>query len=126
MQVKVYAQVGLRPRRSELSDALHRAAVRAVGLPEDKRFHRFLWFEPEDFLAPPGRTAAYVVVEVLLFEGRSVDAKKRYYAALVEEFAALGIGADDLEVTLVETPRHDWLIRGVPGDELALAYRVEA
>ena len=36
-----------------------------------------------------------------------------------------GIGPMDVEVTIFETPRHNWGIRGAPGDELDLSYRVE-
>lgn len=28
-------------------------------------------------------------------------------------------------MTFLETPRHNWLIRGLPGDELELNYKVE-
>jgi len=30
-----------------------------------------------------------------------------------------------VEITLSETPRHNWAIRGAAGDELDLDYRVE-
>lgn len=41
-QVVVYGHAAvLRPRIPELSDAIHAAAVDALGLPPEKRFHRF-------------------------------------------------------------------------------------
>lgn len=126
-QVKVYGRADvLRPLRSAVSDVLHSAAVDVLGLPETKRFHRFFPMDPEDFPTPDGRTERYTIVEVLLFEGRTVETKKAFYARLFADFAErLGIGPADLEVTLLETPRHDWAIRGVAGDDLALTYRVE-
>ncbi|MCI3927376.1 tautomerase family protein [Paenibacillus sp. TRM 82003] len=52
--------------------------------------------------------------------------KKAFYQRLYRDFAELlGIGAIDLEITVVETPRHDWGIRGQAGDELTSSYRVE-
>ena len=36
----------------------------------------------------------------------------------------LELAAADLEITLFETPRHNWGIRGLPGDELELGYKV--
>jgi hypothetical protein len=39
--------------------------------------------------------------------------------------AATSLKADDLEITIFETPRANWGIRGKPGDELALGYRVD-
>ena len=32
--------------------------------------------------------------------------------------------AEDLEITISETPRHNWGIRGLPADELGLTYEV--
>jgi phenylpyruvate tautomerase PptA (4-oxalocrotonate tautomerase family) len=61
-----------------------------------------------------------------MFEGRSVEAKKRLIQELFRLIPeATGITANDIEITLFETPRHNWGIRGVPGDELGLSYRVE-
>jgi hypothetical protein len=63
--------------------------------------------------------------EGILFEGREVETKKRFCRELFDEFqSVLGIEPNDLEIVLIETPRHDWGIRGVPGDELNLNYRV--
>ncbi len=126
-QFKVYGQrpvlVSLRAR---LSDVLHAAAVDVLRLPEDKRFHRFFPLDAEDFPVPAGRSERYTVIEVLMFEGRSVATKKSFYARLYADAAAqLGINATDLEISIVETPRHDWGIRGQAGDELALTYEVQ-
>ena len=35
------------------------------------------------------------------------------------------VTAQDLEITIFETPRHNWGFRGLPGDEHALNYRVD-
>ncbi len=62
----------------------------------------------------------------MLFEGRSIETKKRFYQRLLTGLGAEhGISPQDVEMTLIETPRHDWLIRGHPGDELELTYKVE-
>ena len=39
--------------------------------------------------------------------------------------AQLDLAPADLEITISETPRHNWGIRGLPGDELHLEYKVE-
>jgi hypothetical protein len=126
-QFKVYGQrQALEPVRSRLSDLLHTAAVEVLGLPADKRFHRFFPMAPEDFPTPVGRTERYTIIEVLMFTGRTVVTKKAFYARLYRDAAEqLGIQPPDLELTLLESPRHDWAIRGQPGDELDLGYRVE-
>lgn len=126
-QVKIYGErTFLRSSREALSDLVHASARSAFGLPEDKRFHRFIGLDAEDLIAPPGRSAHYVIVEVLMFEGRSVAAKKAFYAALYDGWSSgLGHAVDDLEIVIIETPRANWGIRGLPGDELALTYAVD-
>ena len=126
-QFKVYGRDDvLRPLRTALSETLHAAAVDVLGLPVAKRFHRFFPMAAEDFPTPEGRSERYTVVEVLMFQGRTVATKKAFYQRLYRDFADdLGITPVDLEIAVVETPRHDWAIRGQAGDELAVDYRVE-
>ena len=126
-QIKIYGLATfLRPRRAQLSDAIHTCLVDALQLPVDKRFHRFIALEKEDFIYPPGRSEAYIILELSMFEGRTVESKKRLIRLLYERLSTqLGIAAEDLEITISETPRHNWGIRGVPGDELSLSYKVD-
>ncbi len=126
-QFKVY---GPRPvlasLRARLSHVLHAAAVDVLGLPEDQAVPSLLSLGRRGLPRPAGRSERYTVIEVLMFEGRSVATKKSFYARLYADAAAqLGINATDLEISIVETPRHDWGIRGQAGDELALTYEVQ-
>lgn len=124
-QVKIYGRRDVwAPRRREVSDAVHAALVGAWGLPEDKRFHRFLLLDAEDLLAP--RSPAYLVVEIVCFTGRSPQARRALIAAFFDDVApALDLAADDLEIVILESPPASWGIRGVSGDELTLGYRVD-
>jgi phenylpyruvate tautomerase PptA (4-oxalocrotonate tautomerase family) len=111
-------------RRTEVSDALHRALVREWQIPEDERFHRFLLLDDGDLLVP--RSEAYLLVEVLCFAGRSAKAKRALVRAMFDDVApALGLAVDDLELVVVESPRESWGIHGLAGDELALGYHVD-
>lgn len=125
-QIKIYGlSAQLAPIRSQLSDVIHGCVVEALGLPVDKRFHRFIGLAAEDFIYPPDRSQRYLILEISMFEGRSVEAKKQLIRLLFERVCAeLSIQPEDLEITITETPRHNWGIRGVPGDELGLSYKV--
>jgi phenylpyruvate tautomerase PptA (4-oxalocrotonate tautomerase family) len=55
-----------------------------------------------------------------------VAAKKELVRLLFENLAAeAGLTPVNVEITLTETPRHNWGLKGVPGDELTLNYNVE-
>ncbi|MGC4189765.1 MAG: tautomerase family protein [Thermomicrobiales bacterium] len=113
-------------QRAAISEAIHAAAQDALQLPATKRFHRFCWLDAEDFLYPDDRSERYLIVEVSMFAGRSVAAKKAFMRGIVANLGeACGIAPQDIEITITETPRENWLIRGVPGDELPLPYTVE-
>ena len=66
----------------------------------------------------------YTVIEVSMFEGRSTETKKLFIAELYAATSAIGLRSHDVEITSTETPRANWGIRGVPGDELQLNYQV--
>lgn len=125
-QIKIYGvKERLNPIKETLSNIIHSFMVEALQFPSDKKFHRFFPMDKEDFYFASGRTEAYTVIEVGMFEGRTVGAKKQLLKLLFERINnELGISPQDVEVTIFETPKHNWGIRGLPGDELALNYKV--
>jgi phenylpyruvate tautomerase PptA (4-oxalocrotonate tautomerase family) len=125
-QFKIYGgRRVLAPLRLAMSDVVHGCAVDVLGLPPDKRFHRFFPMSAVDFPTPAGRTERYTIIEIVMFEGRSVATKKAFFTRLYGDFTErLNIDPQDLEISIVETPQHDWGIRGRAGDELVLTYDV--
>ena len=125
-QIKIYAlREHLTTSRGNLSEAIHGAVVEALSYPPDKRAHRFFPLEREDFLPPAGRSDRYTIIEISMFEGRTVETKKRLLRLLFERLERdCAIAPNDVEVTIFETPMHNWGIRGAPADELVLNYDV--
>jgi len=126
-QFKIYGvKEHLNPIKTKLSDVIHSCVVDALSFPQDKRAHRFFPLEAEDFYYPVGRTPRYTIVEISMFEGRSVESKKDLIRLLFERAQReLDLAPADLEVTITETPKHNWGFRGQPGDEVALDYKIE-
>lgn len=126
-QIKIFGErEHLRSVRSALSDIVHATNRGVLGLPDDKRFHRFIALDAEDFVHPPDRSPAYTIIEISMFEGRGVDTKKALLKAMMKNISdGLGIALEDIEITLFETPKANWAIRGKTGDELSLTYKVE-
>jgi phenylpyruvate tautomerase PptA (4-oxalocrotonate tautomerase family) len=126
-QIKIYGlREHLNPVKAVLSDVIHSCVMDALEFPRDKRAHRFFPMEPEDFYFPASATPRYTIIEISMFEGRSVEAKKKLIRLLFERICArLERAPNEVEVTITETPRHNWGFRGLPGDEIGLAYKVE-
>ncbi|HDY7631094.1 TPA: tautomerase family protein [Vibrio vulnificus] len=116
----------LNPIKADLSDVIQQSMTQALGLPEDKRAHRFILLDKSDFYYPSGRSDAYTVIEVNMMEGRKVETKKALIKALFNNIELrLGIAPADIEITIKEQPPHCWGFRGITGDEVAdLTYKV--
>lgn len=125
-QIKIYGmKEKLNPVKDTLSNVIHSCMVEALKYPADKKFHRFFPMEKEDFIFASGRTTSYTIIEISMFEGRTIEAKKRLIQLLFERIEDhLHISPKDVEITIFETPKHNWGIRGYPGDELELNYKV--
>ncbi len=109
-----------------MSDAIHECTVEVLGLPQEKRFHRFVPIKEDWFYHPQDRSERYVIIEVMLMAGRTVETRKAYIRSLIQNISRkCSIPAKDIEITLTESPRENWGIRGVTGDELDLGYQVD-
>ena len=126
-QVIVYGRrTSIDARRQQLSDAIHGAVVAALDYPAEKRFHRFVGLDAADFVHPEDRGDDYTIIEVSVFEGRSAEAKRELIRQLFDRIAAeVGIAPHSVEITITETPKVNWGIRGVNPEDLALGYRVD-
>jgi phenylpyruvate tautomerase PptA (4-oxalocrotonate tautomerase family) len=120
VQVKVYGRGDrLSPQIQPMSDVIHTCLMEILAVPSEKRFHRFISLEAESFIYPQDRSNAYTILEILMFEGRTAETKKQLIRLLFDRFQSdLNIAPLDLEITLIETPKVNWGVRGLPGDEL--------
>ena len=112
-----FAKIEVRRPRPEpevqaLIEAVYQAQREALQVPEGDRQIRYIEHRPEHFAVPPGQGENFTFVEILLFPGRSLAAKKRLYASIVRRFGEIGIDASDIVIVLQEPPLDNWGIRG--------------
>ncbi|PMN67072.1 tautomerase family protein [Enterovibrio norvegicus] len=126
-QIKIYGlKDNLDKNRDAISSSIHDSVMSALEYPKEKKFHRFISLNKDDFIYPDDRSEEYIIIEISMFEGRSIEAKKSLIRELFNNInTATGISSQDIEITIYETPKENWGIRGMPGDELALGYKVE-
>ena len=126
-QIKIYGlKESLKLHQVNLSDAIHKAVVQALAYPGDKKFHRFIGLDESEFIFPTDRSSHYTIIEISMFEGRSVEVKKNLIRLLFQYIEQeVGIAPQDIEITIFETPKHHWGIRGQCGDEVAFNFSVD-
>lgn len=126
-QIKIYGlRDTLTPIKARLSDVIHACVVEALKFPPDKRAHRFFPLERDDFYYPVGRTDQYIIIEIMMIEGRAVETKKQLIRLLFQRIHdELGIALQDIEIAIMEAPKHNWGFRGKTGDEVELTYKIE-
>lgn len=116
----------INPIKERLSDAIHSCMQSVLGMPEDKRAHRIVPLEREDFYYPGGRSDAYTVIEINMMEGRKPETQRELIKAIFRETESkLGLSPVDVEITIKEQKPYQWGFRGMTGDEANdLQYKV--
>jgi phenylpyruvate tautomerase PptA (4-oxalocrotonate tautomerase family) len=111
-----------------LMEAVHAALREAFQILPGDRNVRLVAHEPHRFQCPPGksRPEAYTHVSIDAFAGRSLEAKRGLYRAIVRNLEPLGVPPDHVKILLRELPRENWGIRGgQAGCDVELGFKVE-
>ena len=111
--------------RKALLDGVHAALVEAFRIPEHDRNQILHEHAPEHFESAKG--PGFTLVELTVFPGRSDDAKRALYAALVRNLErAPGIPPEKVLVVLHEPPLVNWGIRGgKAGSDVQLGFKID-
>lgn len=97
-----------------LMGAVHSAVQEAFKIPEWDRNIRLIVHAPHRLVCPPDREnpELYTHISIDCFTGRSVDAKRTLYQAIVRNLEAFGIPKNHVKILLREIPKENWGIRG--------------
>ncbi|MBU3068386.1 tautomerase family protein [Aestuariicella sp. G3-2] len=108
----------LNPIKAQLSDLLHGCMQSVLGMPEDKRAHRFVPLDRDSFYYPAGRSDAYTVIEINMMARRSPETQKKLIKSIFRELEnKLLLSSIDVEITIKEQQPYLWGFRGMTGDE---------
>ena len=107
-------------------DAVQSALREALKIPEADRTLRLIEHPASHLAVPAGRGEKFMLVEVTMFSGRSMGAKRALYQAIVRNLAAFDVAPTDIKITLIETPPENWGIRGgTPASEIDLGFKID-
>ena len=112
--------------KEALLDAIHAALMGAFKIPENDRNQRIFEFEPENFEIPEGKTSDYILIEMDVFPGRSIEAKRKLYQTIVQNLQRHNIQASDVLIVLNEPQLDNWGVGGgVPAGTIDLGFKID-
>lgn len=125
-QIKIYGlKDNLDNIKQKLSEIIHSTIVEVLSFPKDKKYHRFISLEKEDMIFPDDKSHQYIIIEIMMMEGRETETKKNLIKALFENINKnLDISVNDIEICIIESNVSNWGFRGMTGDEIQLNYKV--
>ncbi len=97
-----------------LMEAVHLALCETFGVAKGARCERLIAHESHRFSCPVSKEKPefYTCITVEAFAGRSLEAKRSLYKAIVANLLPFGIPPDHVSIVLIEVPRENWGIRG--------------
>lgn len=108
-------------------DGVHAALVEAFKILDHDRIQRLYELEKDDFEISPTKTDNFTLIELTVFKGRSYEAKKNLYAAIVRNLAkSPGIDGKDIFIVINEPPLENWGVQGgIPASEADLGFKID-
>jgi 4-oxalocrotonate tautomerase family enzyme len=126
--VKISLLKGKDPEyKRALLNGVHSALVESFLIPDSDRMQMIYELDNDSFDIPLDKTDQFLIIEIVAFQGRSFEAKKKLYRAVIEKLGrSPGITGDDILIILHEPPKENWGIRGGrPASDVDLGFKVE-
>ena len=109
-----------------LLDAIHAGIVEALRTPEDDKVLRLVQHPPEDFAIPGSAGERYTHIEITMFAGRTLAAKRELYRAVVRNLERFGVPPDDVKIILIEVaPESVGMRGGIAACDLDIGYAIK-
>jgi 4-oxalocrotonate tautomerase len=114
-------------QRRAIADAVHRALVESMGVPQEDRFQIVTEHPRAGFLCTPAylgiRHDDPVLIQLTISVGRTTEQKQELYRRIAELLEAVHVSRSDAIINLVEVTRDDWsfgdgVAQYVPGASL--------
>lgn len=97
-----------------IGDLIYQAMRDTINVPEDDKFQIISRHGASEVVRPASYlgieySAGFVVIQITLNQGRSVDLKKAFYRRVADDLhSQLGIRREDVFINLVEVVKENW------------------
>lgn len=115
----------LKGRNAEFLAAIEAGLVAALRTPKDDKTLRLVEHAPENYSIPRWAGEKFTHIEITMFAGRSLDAKRALYAAIARKLEIFGVPPDDVKIILIEVQQADVGMRGGRAAcDMAIGYEI--
>jgi 4-oxalocrotonate tautomerase len=100
--------------RQQVGQIVYEAMVACINVPANDHFQVISEHDPANMVFDPGylgiqRSDGFVLIQIFLNEGRTLEQKKALYGAIAAGLsAALKIRPEDVMINLVEMKKENW------------------
>jgi phenylpyruvate tautomerase PptA (4-oxalocrotonate tautomerase family) len=99
--------------RRAIGDAIQQAMVETINVPTADRFQIWSEHDGDGLVYDPGylgirRDDGFLVVQITLSFGRSVELKKALFRRIADLVSAHGVRQENIFINLVETAKENW------------------
>jgi len=97
-----------------VGEVVYRTMTDVIGVPARDNFQVITEHDETSLVYDPEylgihRTDGILIIQITLSEGRTVEAKRRFYRTLVERLQAeLGVRPGDVFISIVEVSKENW------------------
>ena len=99
--------------KKNVLDCIHEGLIETIGIEDWDRFQHIIETDPDDFETAPGKTEAFMIIEITMFPGRSKEQKKALIEQITEKLCErLSIPATDIFIVINEPPTENWGLGG--------------
>lgn len=96
----------------QLIDAVQASLLESLKIPDWDRDVLITILEDGQRIVPTGNSERFTRVEIILFSGRTIEAKRALYTSIVEGLSALGVPRAEIKTIMIEMPPQNWGIKG--------------
>jgi len=115
----------LKDRKVDFIEAVEDGIVAALQTPKDDKILRLVEHSPDNFSIPRWAGERFTHIEITMFKGRSIEAKRALYRAIVRNLEPFGIPPNDIKIILIEVlPSEVGMRGGRAACDLDLGYEV--
>jgi hypothetical protein len=107
-------------------EAIHAGIVEALHTPEDDKVLRLIEHPPSHFTIPRSKGERYTHIEITMFAGRTLAAKRALYQAIVRNLQPFGVPPAEVKIILIEVlPESVGVRGGRAAADLDIGYAIE-